>query len=91
MAVDPTAIEPTQETQHLVDIIQEGGEEAGSTSLLIMVSSNRNYQRQWWHERCGSEEALVPFSIPDPGSAVWNYMVLFRICQKRQIQYRYAT
>ncbi len=82
MAADPIAAELTQETQHLVDIIREGDEEAGPTGPLIMVSSNCNYQRQWWYERCGKEEALVPFSTSGPGSAVWNYVALFRILPK---------
>jgi hypothetical protein len=82
MAADPMIAELTQETQLLADIVREGDEEVGLTNPPIMVSTNCNYQRQWWNERCSPDEALVPFTTFGPISAVWNYVALFRVLPK---------
>jgi hypothetical protein len=82
IAADSIVVELTKATQHLVGIVREGDEETGVTGSPIMVSTNCNYQRQWWYERCGLNEALVPFTTSGPGSAVWNYVALFRILPK---------
>jgi hypothetical protein len=79
VAADPINGELTRETQHLVDLIREGAEETQVTSSPIMVTTNCNQQRQWWYERCETDEALVPFTTSGPGSGVWDYVALFRV------------
>ena len=72
--------ELTQDTQRLADIVREGAEvEGGPSSAPILLATQCDLTRQWWYQRCDAQEALVPFFTGGPGSAVWNYVALFRI------------